>query len=196
MVLRFKNFFPGLFFLLLLVACAEDEHVPVGTQLLVNPNMSMFPDSVNPWRSNRSGGIGVSREVFFTGNRSLFIENHPDSVYLVSGGWSQTYYGPMPALGSKLVLTAFLKGEGIRNLREPEPTFFISLTAYKIVDGKNEGRSVNAGNLSFHGDFDWIPIKLTLENFPTEANYIAAAFIMPYRTFGKLYLDEITVTVE
>jgi len=58
----------------------------------------------------------VSREVFFTGNRSLFIENHPDSVYSVSGSWSQSYHGPMPGPGSRLVLTAFLKGEGIRNL--------------------------------------------------------------------------------
>jgi hypothetical protein len=81
--------------LLLLGSCVEEETVPLGTQLLVNPNMSMFPDSVKPWRSNRSGGIGVSREVFFTGNRSLFIENHPDSVYSVSGSWSQSYHGPV-----------------------------------------------------------------------------------------------------
>jgi hypothetical protein len=94
------------------------------------------------------------------------------------------------------VLTAFLKGEGIRNLREHEPTFFINLSAYKIVNGPNEGTSVNAGNLSFQGDFDWTPIKLTLENIPIEANNIGVSFMMPYRTLGKLYLDEITVTVE
>ncbi|HSJ69675.1 MAG TPA: hypothetical protein VK921_18480 [Anditalea sp.] len=179
-----------------MIACAEEEHVPVGTQLLVNPNMSMFPDSVDPWRSNRSGGIGVSKEIFFTGNRSLFIENHPDSVYLVSGSWSQSYHGPMPGPGSRLVLTAFLKGEGIRNLREHEPTFFINLSAYKIVNGPNEGKSVNAENLYFPADFDWIPIKLTLETIPPDAKHITVSFMMPYRTLGKLYLDEISVTVE
>lgn len=178
-----------------MVACVEEEHVPVGTQLLVNSNMSKFPDSVDPWSAGRPERMGASRTVFLTGNRSLYIEN-PDSLSLFSGSWTQSYSGPMPALGSRLVLTAFLKGEGVRNSVESQPSIYLLLHTLKYIDGKNHGKSAHSGDLSLQGDFDWIPIQVTLEDFPVAADHINVTFIFPYYTFGKIYLDEITLTVE
>ncbi|HSJ68482.1 MAG TPA: hypothetical protein VK921_12435 [Anditalea sp.] len=190
-----KNFSVRLLILLLLVACVEEEHVPIGTQLLVNTNMSMFHDSVDPWRAGRPERMGASRTVFLSGNRSLYIEN-PDSLSLFSGSWTQSYSGPMPAPGSKLVLTAFLKGEGVRNSVESQPSLFLLLHTLKYIDGKNHGKSAQSGDLSIEGDFNWIPIQVTLEDFPAAADHINVTFIFPYYTFGKIYLDEITLMVE
>jgi hypothetical protein len=188
---------PKILLVLLLVACTEEEHVPKGTQLLVNPNMSMFPDSVSPWRANRSEaeGMGASRDVFLTGNRSLYIQN-PDSVYILSGSWGQTYSGPLPAPGSRLELTAFLKGEGIKNSEPLQPTFYFYLQASTSSDGDSQVWYPDPGISSLEGDFDWIPVKIILESLPVEAKNIGVTFIMPYRTSGKIYLDEITLTVE
>ncbi|MFT7364948.1 MAG: hypothetical protein ACI9UV_003164, partial [Algoriphagus sp.] len=57
----------------------------------------------------------MSREVFLTGNRSLFIENKERST-AQSASWTQTYTGPMPAPGSTVELLAFVKGENVRDL--------------------------------------------------------------------------------
>ncbi|HSF52543.1 MAG TPA: hypothetical protein VLA71_02270, partial [Algoriphagus sp.] len=58
-----KSFFHLLLFSLL-ISCNEEEFLPQGSQLLLNPNLSLYPDSVFPWTPSNSNGIqhGVSRE--------------------------------------------------------------------------------------------------------------------------------------
>jgi hypothetical protein len=56
---------------------------------MLNPNISLYPDSVFPWTALNLEGIeyGVIEEIFMTGNRSLFIGN-PDSVSTRAGFWT------------------------------------------------------------------------------------------------------------
>jgi hypothetical protein len=161
----FKKISPRLLLLLLLIACADEENVPSGTQLLMNTHISLSPNSVFPWTSVESEGIelGVSKEIFMTGNQSLFIEN-PDSLNTNSGSWTQTYSGPMPVQGSPLELTAFLKGEDIRHL-SPDGNIFISFQILPWNDskGNTQGRFIASGNtFKLEGDFDWTLIRVTL----------------------------------
>lgn len=85
----FKKIVPKLLLLLLVIACADEDYVLPGTQLMLNPHISLYPDSVFPWTASQSGGteFGVSKEIFLTGNRSLFIENS-DSLNSGSGTWT------------------------------------------------------------------------------------------------------------
>lgn len=186
-----------LFFLL--VACAEEDNVPPGTQFVLNPNISLYHDSVFPWTADKSEGIevGVSKEIFMTGNRSLFIEN-PDSLNFNSGSWRQTYTGPMPVQGSRLELIAFIKGENIRRLYPYSPTVWISFRISTRSDSKEntEGRFVMSDNFFLEGDFDWTPIIITQDSFPAEADNISVNLVKPRGITGKIYFDEITLTVK
>ncbi|MFC4874530.1 hypothetical protein [Negadavirga shengliensis] len=196
----FKNISLGPLLLLLLMACVDEDTLPPGTQLMLNPHISLSHDSVFPWTANKSDGIelGVSKEVFMTGIQSLFIENR-DSVNLNYGSWTQTYSGPMPAQGSTLELIAFLKGENISSVFPTSPRVYISFRIFPQSDskGNTQGRSAGSDSYSFlEGDFDWTPIIITLDNFPSEADNISVNLGMLSGTTGKIYFDEITLTVK
>ena len=193
----FKIISSFLLLLLLLSACVEEDHPPPGSQLLMNHHISLTPDSVFPWTAVKSEGVelGVSKEIFFTGNQSLFIEN-TDSLYFNSGGsWTQNISGPMPAPGSRLELTAFLKGENIRNLT-PTGSVFISFQILPWSDkGNNQGRFIMSDKFVLEGDFDWTILSITLDSFPEDAENINVSLVLPRVTTGKIYFDEITLTV-
>lgn len=165
---------------------------------MLNPNLSLYPDSVFPWipeTSNNKIESGVSREVFVTGNRSLYLENQ-DSLLAYSSSWTQTYTGPMPAQGSTLELTAFVKGENIRDLTVGGNIHI----GFKVLPWKDpklttEPRGAFSG-LELQGDFDWVLMKATLEDFPEDAESIQVTLHMPTLTLGKVYFDEITLTVK
>ena len=120
----------------LMLSCSEEDPLPGGSQLMLNPNLSLYPDSVFPWTPETTNRIesGVSREVFFSGNRSLYLENQ-DSLIANSASWTQTYTGPMPAEGSTLELAAFVKGENIRDLTLGGRIFI----AFKVFSDSQEG---------------------------------------------------------
>lgn len=185
----------SLFYLLLislLMSCDEKETLPRGSQLLLNPNLSLYPDSVFPWTPSNPDGIqnGVSREEFVSGNRSLYIEN-PNRTVANASHWTQTYTGPMPAPGSTLELVAFVKGENIQDLTAGGRVF-IALKVFPMI--KTE--SVATAVFDFQGDVDWVLLKATLENFPEEAENIQVTLNMPTLTLGKVYFDEINLTVK
>lgn len=185
----------GLFHLLvvsLLFSCNEEDPLPKGTQLMLNPNLSLYPDSVYPWTPSNSSGIqhGVSREKFISGNRSLYIEN-PTREVANAAFWTQTYTGPMPAPGSTLELVAFVKGENIQDLTAGGRVF-IALKVFPMI--KTE--SVASAVFDFQGDVDWVLLKATLENFPIDAESIQVSLNMPTLTLGKVYFDEINLTVK
>lgn len=79
---------------------------------------------------------------------------------------------------------------------ESQPSLFLLLHTLKYIDGKNHGKSASLGDLSIEGDFNWFPIQVTLEDFPVVADHINVTFIFPYYNFGKIFLDEITLSVE
>ncbi|HSJ69674.1 MAG TPA: hypothetical protein VK921_18475, partial [Anditalea sp.] len=85
---------------------------------------------------------------------------------------------------------------GVRNSVESQPSLFLLLHTLKYIDGKYHGKSAQSDDLSIEGDFNWIPIQVTLEDFPAAADHIKVTFIFPYYTFGKIFLDEITLMVE
>jgi hypothetical protein len=185
----------GLFHLLLvtlLFSCNEEDPLPRGSQLMLNPNLSQYPDSVFPWKPLISNRVehGVSREVFVTGNRSLYLENQ-DSLIVSSASWTQTYTGPMPAPGSTLELVAFVKGENIRDLTAGGRIFI----AFKVFP-MNETESIASAVFDFQGDIDWVLLKATLEDFPKDAESIQVTLTMPDLTLGKVYFDEISLTVK
>ncbi|WP_194776271.1 hypothetical protein [Pararhodonellum marinum] len=192
----FQKIAPRLLPILLLLSCVAEDNIPTGSQLMLNPNLSLYPDSVFPWTAHSTGEIeaGVSHEIFFTGNRSLFIDNQ-DSLAFGSGSWSQTYTGPMPVTGSSLELTAFVKGENIRYLSTGYIGISISLQPFQ--EHSPGIRSAHSGKIEFlEGDFDWTPIRLTLENFPEEVDGISVNLGLGFRTVGKVYFDEITLDVK
>lgn len=156
---------------------------------MLNPNLSLYPDSVVPWTPSNSKGIlhGVSREVFMSGNRSLFIENQ-DSTVVTQSNWSQTYTGPMPAPGSTVELAAFVKGENIRDLTAGGRIFI----AFKVLPINRSAYAV----FDFQGDVDWVLLKATLENFPEDAESIQVTLNVPTLTLGKVYFDEINLTAK
>ena len=134
---------------------------------MLNPNISLYPDSVFPWTALNLEGIeyGVIEEIFMTGNRSLFIGN-PDSVSNRAGFWTQTYTGPMPVPGSSIELTAFLEGENIEDLTQGSGigVFFQVLSR---IDSKanSQGRSISSLNTrKLEGDFDWRLIRVAKDS--------------------------------
>lgn len=177
---------------MLLFSCGEEDTLPIGSQLMLNPNLSLYPDSVFPWTPSNSNGIqhGVSREVFISGNRSLYIHN-PNRTVANASFWSQTYTGPMPASGSTLELVAFVKGENIEDLTAGGRVF-IALKVFPMI--KTE--SVASAVFDFQGDVDWVLLKATLEDFPKDAKSIQVTLNMPTLTLGKVYFDEINLTVK
>ena len=187
-----RNFLLILLFLLLISCSNDEDYLPRGSQLLLNPNLSLYPDNVTPWAPMIPNGIqyGVSRDVFVTGNRSLFIENKETST-AQSATWTQTYTGPMPAPGSTLELMAFVKGEDVVDLTAGGRVF-ISMKVFPREG--SESRSVGATNEElFQGDFDWFLLKATMENFPEDAEKIQVSLTVPTLTLGKVYFDEISL---
>lgn len=185
--------FSLIFLFLLLISCSNDEdYLPRGSQLLLNPNLSLNPDNVLPWSPMPTNTIqyGVSREVFLTGNRSIFIENKETST-AQSATWTQTYTGPMPAPGSTVELMAFVKGENVVDLTAGGRVYILM----KVFPHEgSEVRSVGATNEElFQGDFDWFLLNAKLENFPKDAEKIQVSLFVPDLTLGKVYFDEINL---
>jgi hypothetical protein len=181
------------------LGCKEDDSFPSGTQLLENPDLDSPDGSVSPWVPVTEPGfnLGSSTEVFRSSNRSLYIENS-DSLNTNSATWRQSYKGPMPNKGRKLVLRAFLKGEKIE-LKGPESNVFISIRAFPVEDsnGSTFGRYVTTQNqIGVSGTFEWTQLRLTLPNTPEEVDNIVVYLVMGSRTTGKIYFDDITLTVE
>ncbi|MEB2773792.1 hypothetical protein SYJ56_00645 [Algoriphagus sp. D3-2-R+10] len=179
--------------LFLLISCSsEEDYLPKGSQLLLNPNLSLYPDNVLPWAPMTPNTIqyGVSREVFLTGNRSIFIENKERST-ANSATWTQTYTGPMPSPGSTVELMAFVKGEDVVDLTAGGRVYIMM----KVFSNEtSENRSVAATNEQlFQGDFDWFKLKATLENFPKDAESIQVSLFVPDLTLGKVYFDDINL---
>jgi hypothetical protein len=181
------------------IHCAEDDGLPDNTQLLKNSNLTSSDGSVSPWTPISEPGFTLrpDTEVFRSANRSLFIENS-DSLNINSGTWRQSYIGPMPKKGRKLVLRAFLKGEDVA-LKGPESNVYISIRAFPVEDssGSTFGRYVTTQNqVLVSGTFDWTQLRLTLPNTPEEVDNIVVYLVMGPRTTGKIYFDDITLTVE
>jgi hypothetical protein len=181
--------------LLLIGACAENEEAPVGAQLLGNTNISDSPNDVSPWSAQNFTGFqktGVSKEVFLTGFQSLYIDS-PDEASSVDASWTQTYSGPMPPAGSTLELSAFVKGVNIE--RNSTGSIGIFMRIFPQYEGNNFiGRSAASQEI-LEGDFDWSRLKITLEKFPANAESITVTLFMPNLTTGRVYFDEITLTV-
>lgn len=191
-----------LYFLLslivLFISCTEDDGLPGKAQLLKNPDLASPEGSVSPWMPIIEPGfsLGASTEIFRSANRSLYIENS-DSLNTNSGTWRQTYIGPMPKKGRKLVLRAFLKGQDIA-LKGPESNVFISIRVFPVEDsnGNTFGRFVSTEHqINVSGTFDWTQLRLTLPSTPEEIDKIVVYLNMGSRTTGKIYFDDITLTV-
>jgi hypothetical protein len=190
-----KQILIGFIVSLLWVGCSSEEYLPLGYQLIANTNLSSAGGSILPWQMDQSGStnMGVSKEIFFTGNQSLFIENQ-DSTMSGTGTWTQKYTGPMPAPGSSLELTAFLKGEEIRNFT-PDRNIFIYFKVFTKSDGS--GANYSASNqIKFGGNFDWTPLTARLESFPKDAQSVQVYLFMPSLLYGKIYFDEIQLRVK
>lgn len=175
------------------------DGLPANSQLLRNTDISLTPDSVSPWVPVTSEGfsLGVSQEVFLSGNRSLFIENR-DSLNVNTAIWRQTYNGPMPSEGRRLTLRAHLKGENIE-LKGPNSNIFISIRMFPVED--SEGTTINRFLTSqtrfrIFGTFDWEPLAITLTSVPKDIDLMMVYLVMGPRTTGKVYFDDITLTVE
>lgn len=176
---------------LLMVACTGDDIIPSGTELLTNSNLSFYPDSVFPWESSQLGDIeiGVSNEVFMTGNRSLFIKNL-DSLIAPSGAWTQTYSGPMPSPGSSVELTAFIKGVDVKNMTEGRAG-----VVFQVYPASDRNGSAGA-TLNLQSNFDWTLVRATLDHFPADADFIIVRLYFPSLTTGTIYFDEISLKVK
>ncbi|WP_154855007.1 hypothetical protein [Cyclobacterium xiamenense] len=192
----------NLFYLLplfLFFACEVEDKVLPGTQLLRNSNLSSDPDSVFPWMASQSERIeiGISKEIFLTGNQSLFIAN-PDSLNFNAGTWSQTYAGPMPAPGSSMELVAFVKGENIRRTYPNAPSVLVTfqLTPRPEDEAYYKNGTNSSTDFFVEGGFDWTPIFVTIDNFPAEVDFIRVNLTTPRGVSGKIYFDEITLTAK
>jgi hypothetical protein len=194
-----KKIFLLLFISTLFIQCREDDGLPSNTQLLKNSDIDSSDGIVSPWMAITEPGffLGSSIEIFRSENRSLFIENR-DSLNTNSATWRQSYNGPMPKKGRKLVLRAFVKGENIE-LKGPESNVFISIRAFPVEDseGNTFGRYVTTQNqILVTGTFDWTQLRLTLPSTPKEIDNIVVYLVMGSRTTGKVFFDDITLTVE
>ena len=132
-----------------------------------------------------------------TGNQSLFIAN-PDSLNFNPGTWFQTYSGPMPAPGSSLELVAFVKGENIQRTYPNAPSVLVTLQLIPRPEGEASYKNSTNSSTDFFvdGDFDWAPVFVTLDNFPAEVDFIRVNLTTPRGVSGKIYFDEITLTVK
>jgi hypothetical protein len=189
-----------LFTCLLLWQCdfGEDE-VPINSQLLRNTDISLSPDTVSPWVPVTSNGfnLGVSQDTFLVGNRALFISSQ-DSLNENSALWRQTYNGPMPSEGRRLTLRAHLKGENIE-LKGPNSNIYISIRLFPVED--SDGTTINRflssqNRVQVFGTFDWQPLVITIPSVPKEIDFIMVYLVMGPGTIGKVYFDDITLTVE
>lgn len=195
-----KKSFSILIIALITFACINgDEDLKVGTQLLTNTDFSRSDSSVSPWSSITPRGFstGVSRDNFRSGNQSIFIES-TDSLSTESAIWKQSYAGVMPGPGQRLRLRAFIKGDNITS-NGSVSNVFISIRAFPVEDsgGTTIGRFASTQNLiSVNGTFDWEPLVVALPNVPSEIDHIIVYLVMSQRTFGKVYFDDVTLTVE
>lgn len=191
-----KKIFSYFLLLLLLGSCAENEDAPIGTQLLGNSNISSSPENVFPWTADKNEGIelGISKDIFMTGFQSLYIENLDSTTYNFAS-WNQTYSGPMPSPGRSLELVAFVKGENIK--RYSSLNIGIALQVLPDYEGNKYIIDNFVGSdVTLEGDFGWSPISITLDNVPAKAESIRVSLRMPGRITGRIYFDEITLTVK
>ena len=175
------------------------DGLPVNSQLLKNSDISLSPDTVSPWVPVSAAGftLGVSQDTFLVGNRSLYIENQ-DSLNVNAALWRQTYDGPMPSNGVKLTLRAYLKGENIE-LKKPESNVYISIRMFPVEyrDGTTINRFLTSQNrVKVFGTFDWQPLAITIPSVPKDIEFIMVYLVMGPGTIGKVYFDDITLTVE
>ena len=175
------------------------DGLPVNSQLLKNSDISLSPDTVSPWVPVSAAGftLGVSQDTFLVGNRSLYIENQ-DSLNVNAALWRQTYDGPMPSNGVKLTLRAYLKGENIE-LKKPESNVYISIRMFPVED--RDGTTINRfltsqNRVKVFGTFDWQPLAITIPSVPKDIEFIMVYLVMGPGTIGKVYFDDITLTVE
>lgn len=133
--------------------------------------------------------IGTSKEIFMTGNHSLFLAN-PDSLNVNAGTWSQKYAGPMPAPGSSLELVAFVKGENIRRKYPNAPSVLVTfqLTPWPKGEASYKNSTNSSTDFFVEGDFDWTPIFVTIDNFPAEVDFIRVSLTTPRRGQEKSIL--------
>jgi hypothetical protein len=182
-----------------LTSCLDNnDPVGKGSQLLVNTNLSENPSSISPWTSISAQGfnLGISKDEFKSGFQSIFIENL-DSLNENSGTWRQNYNGAMPKSGRSLNLRAYIKGEDI-TLRGPGSNVYISIRAFPVEDSNGSvlGRFVTSQNRIFiSGSFDWQPLEITLPGLPEQVDFISVFLVMGPRATGKVYFDDITLTV-
>ena len=182
------------------LSCSDLKDLsPPGTQLLKNSDFSSSPENVSPWVAISLPGfnLGVSEEVFRIGSRSVFIENF-DSLNQNTGNWKQSYTGPSPRSGRTLRMRAFLRGENI-SLRGPGSNVYISMRAFPVQDSKGNsfGRFISSQErVLVNGTFDWRPIELVLNNAPEEIDFITVYLVMGPRATGRVYFDEVTLTVD
>lgn len=185
--------------LIALLGCNQaDDLFPAGSQLLRNSDIST-PNSPQPWVSVTPPGfqLGVNNEEFRSGSASLFISN-ADSTNTAASTWRQTILAPLPREGRRLTLRAYLKGEDIRRFAQGS-NVFISLRAFPVEDSKKNtvGRFITSQERVIVDDtFDWRPIELTLNQMPAEVEYLVVYLAMAPRTTGKVFFDDITLTVD
>ncbi|MGY6744885.1 MAG: hypothetical protein ACXIUQ_19270 [Cecembia sp.] len=185
---------------ILLSSCIEQQSLlPTGTELLKNTDFSSSMDNVSPWIAVSSPGfnLGVSDTVFRSGSRSIFIEN-TDIFNENSGNWTQVYNGPIPGPGQRVRLRAHLKGENIR-LFTPNSNVFISLRFFPVQDsgGSLAGRFISSQQqIRVDGTFDWRPIELVVNSVPEDVESVAVFLVMGPRVTGKVYFDDVTLTVD
>ena len=182
------------------LACtSEEDTLPRGTQLLRNTDLSSNPNSIAPWNSIGSQGfnLGVSTEIFRSGSQSIFIENL-DSLNINLGTWTQTYRGIIPNAGRRISLRAYLKGEDIRTFG-PESNIYISMRMFPVEDdnGSTGGRFISSqSRVLVNGTFDWRPLEVSLNSIPPQVEFIVVYLVMGPRTTGKVFFDDITLTVD
>gem|GEM_PF-1121986 len=185
---------------ILLSSCIEQQSLlPTGTELLKNTDFSSSMDNVSPWIAVSSPGfnLGVSDTVFRSGSRSIFIKN-TDIFNENSGNWTQVYNGSIPGPGQRVRLRAHLKGENIR-LFTPNSNVFISLRFFPVQDsgGSLAGRFISSQQqIRVDGTFDWRPIELVVNSVPEDVESVAVFLVMGPRVTGKVYFDDVTLTVD
>ncbi|MFD2201015.1 hypothetical protein [Shivajiella indica] len=196
-----KSVFNILFLsLALLFSCIDSKDpIPKGSQFLVNTDFSASPNSISPWGAVQAPGfnLGISQEVFRSGFQSVFIENL-DSLNENTGTWRQSYNGALPREGRSLKLKAYIKGEDI-TLRGPGSNVYISMRAFPVEDsnGSTTGRFVTSQNRTLvSGTFDWEPLEITLPRLPEQVDFLMVYLVMGPRATGKVYFDDVTLTVE
>ena len=191
---------PILIAMILLSSCIEQQALlPVGTELLKNTDFSNSMDNVSPWVPIGSPGfsLGISDDVFRSGSRSVFIENR-DIFNENTGTWTQVYNRNLPKPGQTVRLRAFLKGEDIR-LFTPNSNVFVSLRFSPVQDSRGSlaGRFITSQQqIRVEGTFDWRPIDLVVNSVPEDVESLSVFLVMGQRVTGKIYFDDVTLTVE